>query len=296
MIAAKTTAMRSIFPVRRRAITALLGGLAGFGSCLVGFPAQGDNRLTAQYTISMTGVSIGRIVWIVDIGNRFYAASANGKASGVLSVFLSGDGSIAAQGAVTPQRLAPSTYISNITEDEATVHLHMTFDGSGVKELVTNAPARKDRIPVSAADRRGTTDPLSAVLIPAAAPEEALRPASCARTMPIFDGEVRYDLVLTYKRVEQMKVERGYAGPVLVCNIALHPIAGYRSGSMVIKYIAGRKDMELWLAPIGDTAVIAPVRIMIPTLIGTFEIKAERFEASASTPHENVPASANAPK
>ncbi len=271
--------MRSIFPVRHRAIAALLGGLAG-GACLAGVPAQAENRLTAQYTISMTGVSIGRIIWIVDIGEHFYAASASGKASGVLSVFLSGDGSIATQGAMTPQRLSPRTYISNITEDEGTVHLRMTFDGGGVKELVTNARPRKDRVPVSEADRRGTTDPLSAVLIPAATPDDMLRPASCVRTLPIFDGEVRYDLVLTYKRVEQMKVEHGYAGPVLVCGIALHPIAGYRSGSMVIKYIAGRKDMELWLAPIGGSAVIAPVRIMIPTLIGTFEIKADRFEAA----------------
>ncbi|HET9687053.1 MAG TPA: hypothetical protein VFP79_07720, partial [Pseudolabrys sp.] len=34
------------------------------------------------------GVPIGHIAWHVDIGNDFYETSANGKASGVLSVFM----------------------------------------------------------------------------------------------------------------------------------------------------------------------------------------------------------------
>ncbi len=53
--------------------------------------------------------------------------------------------------------------------------------------------------------------------------------------------------------------------------------------------------MELWFAPIGDTGVIAPVRVMIPTMIGTFEIKADRFETVMRQPAEATAPPANAP-
>ena len=36
-------------------------------------------KTEAQYGITMTGVPIGHIAWHVDIGNNFYATSANGK-------------------------------------------------------------------------------------------------------------------------------------------------------------------------------------------------------------------------
>jgi hypothetical protein len=57
--------------------------------------AYAQGRLEAQYGITMTGVPIGHIAWHVDIGNNFYATSANGKASGVLSVLMNGEGSVA---------------------------------------------------------------------------------------------------------------------------------------------------------------------------------------------------------
>jgi hypothetical protein len=90
-------------------------------------------------------------------------------------------------------------------------------------------------------------------------------------------------LVLSYLRRDRLTVKRGYVGPVLVCRLTLQPIAGYRAKSLLIKYVAGRKDMELWFAPLGAAQIMAPVRILMPTMIGTLEIAADRFEV-ASTP------------
>ena len=55
----------------------------------------------------MTGVSIGQIVWLVAIGDQRYTTSANGKASGVLSVLVNGEGSVDTRGNVEDGRLAP---------------------------------------------------------------------------------------------------------------------------------------------------------------------------------------------
>ncbi len=93
--------------------------------------------------------------------------------------------------------------------------------------------------------------------------------------------------------MDKVALDRGYTGPILVCGVVLQPIAGYRADSMIVKYVAGRRNMELWFAPIAGTSVIAPLRVLMPTLIGTLRIQADQFEATASavtpTPVETAP-------
>jgi hypothetical protein len=44
--------------------------------------------------------------------------------------------------------------------------------------------------------------------------------------------------------------------------------------------------MELWFAPVAGAPVMAPIRVVMPTLLGTLEIAADQFDVSsaAATP------------
>jgi hypothetical protein len=182
------------------------------------------------------------------------------------------------------RRLDPSNFTSNITDDDGAISLRMTFAGGTVKETITpEPPPRPGRLPVSEADRHGAIDPLSAVLLPERPGADALSPPACDRLLPIYDGRRRYDLALFYNRMEKFDAH-GYSGPALVCGVVLRPIAGYVADSLLVKYVAGKRDMELWFAPIAGTAVIAPVRVVMPTVIGTLKIDADQFESQAATP------------
>jgi len=139
-------------------------------------------------------------------------------------------------------------------------------------------------VPITEADRSGIADPLSAVLMPAQLGGGTMAASDCNRTLKIFDGRRRYNLALSYNRMDNVKIEHGYSGPVLVCGVVLQPIAGYRADSMIVKYVAGRSNMELWFAPIAGTSVEAPIRVLMPTLIGTLKIQADQFEAAAAPP------------
>ena len=248
-------------------------------------PARAQGKVAAHYSISMTGVKFGEIVWLIDIGDTLYTTTASGKASGVLSKLVNGEGSVTAQGNIAPDRLNPSSYTSTITDDDGAIKLQMTFaDGVATETITPQPPVYADRLPVSDADRRGTADPLSAVLIPTKLGGSTMAASDCNRTLKIFDGRRRYDLVLSYDRMDKIEIEHGYSGPILVCSIVLHPIAGYRADSMMVKYVAGRRNMELWFAPIAGTSIIAPVRVLMPTLIGTLRIQADQFEAAVSPP------------
>ena len=247
--------------------------------------AHAQGKVNAHYTISMTGVIIGEITWRIDIGAALYSMSASGKASGVLSMLMNGEGSVAAQGSIAADRLNPSSYKSTITDDDGTITLQMTFaDGIATEQITPQPPEHSDRVPITDNDRRGVTDPLSAVLLPTTLGGGVLAASDCSRTLKIYDGRRRYNLALSHGRLDKVTVEHGYSGPILVCEVVLQPIAGYRADSMIVKYVAGRRNMELWFAPIAGTSIMAPVRVLMPTLIGTLKIQADQFEAIAVAP------------
>jgi len=270
--------MTAIIALCRRAAAIVLRALVCPMLAAFAHSAQAQTRLTARYTISMTSVSVGKIAWLVTIGDQRYTTSANGKASGVLSVLVSGEGSVDARGIMVDGRPTPRNFTAKISDDEGDSELRMNFDDGVVKELVAQAPPHTaDRVSVTEAHRRGVADPLSAVLIPAG--DGPFAAANCNRVLSIFDGRRRFDLALSFKRIDKVAIERSYSGQVLVCGVVLQPIAGYRVDSMLVKYVGGRRDMELWFAPVAGSQIIAPIRVLMPTLVGTLEIDADQFDA-----------------
>ncbi len=244
-----------------------------------------EARIAVYYSISMIGVPIGRITWAIDLGAQSYQATASGKASRAVGIFLSGEGRVATQGVFDADRAAPAFFSSNLIDDGDTTGLRMTFESGNVKALrIDDPPNKANRIPVGDEHMRNITDPLSAMLIPAALESPPMSPGQCNRTLPIFDGQRRYDLVLTYKRMDRLKLERGYNGPALVCAVVLHPIAGYRPDSSLVKYVGGRPGLEIWFMPIEGTPVVIPGLLKMPTGVGTLEIEAERLDRAAARP------------
>ena len=274
----------SFVPYRGTAANRILGALFHTIMSVSCISAYAQGRLEAQYGITMTGVPIGHIAWHVDIGDDVYVTSANGKASGVLSLLINGEGSIATSGRIVNGQMTPTKFTSNIIDEFGKTELQVTFAAGVAERSIIQEPAKKHKLlPVNDDDRRGVTDPLSALLIPTNTRAGVLESANCHRVLLIFDGQRRYNLVLAYRRLEKVNIERGYSGPVLVCGAILQPIGGYRADSMVVKYIAGRRDIELWFAPIAGTSIMAPIGVLIPTLIGALRIGAEEFKAVAAS-------------
>ena len=88
-------------------------------------------------------------------------------------------------------------------------------------------PVDADRIVVTDAHRRGVCDPMTASLVRVSGTGDPCcrrTPATAARA--VFDGRMRYELKLDFKRMETVKAEKGYHGPVVVC--ALYFVPGRR--------------------------------------------------------------------
>jgi Protein of unknown function (DUF3108) len=257
----------------RRALIAAAGVLLSAAAARAGEPVN----LEAHFDIIMTHVRVGELTWAIYFADGAYLASASGKASGVFSVLVKGEGAVTTHGSVTEGRLLPQSSRSEVSDEDGSYHVTLDFDAQGalVKVIDKGAPPPESRVRVTKNLLQGVADPLSAMLIPFG--DNAFAPANCDRTLRIFDGRRRYNLALSYKRLDKVKMKRGYAGKALVCNVVLRPIAGYKVDSLLVRYLAGKDDLEMWFAPIAGVAVMAPVRALMPTMIGTMDIRADEF-------------------
>jgi hypothetical protein len=271
-----------------------LVGLAVAALCLLGGGAGAQGRLDARYIATLAGVQIGKGAWIIEIGEDQFTAAVSGMTTGLLRVFATGEGNGASRGTVRGDNLVPTTYVSTVTNDKRVEELRIVLSAGTVKDLVIDPPVipNPDRIPLTDAHRRGVTDPVSAGLVRVAGNGDPVSPEACRRTIPIFDGRMRFDLQLSFKRIEKVQAQKGYQGPVAVCAVQFVPLAGYVPQRAAIKYLMAEQDMEIWLAPISGTRIVVPYRMSLQTPLGQGVLEATQFIATASP--RSTPATAAA--
>jgi len=246
-------------------------------------PALAQGRLDARYSVSLAGMPVGKGAWVIDIAENQFTAAASGATAGLLRVFASGQGSGASRGFIVGGNPVPASFAASITSDKKTEEIRMTLGAGDVKEFAISPepPVDPDRVPVTEAHTHGVSDPMTGSLLRVPGTGNPLSPQACQRTTPIFDGRMRYNLQFAYKRMEQVKADKGYEGPVVVCAVYFVPVAGYVPHRASIKYLASQRDMEVWLAPVGATRVLVPYRISIPTPVGVGVMQATQFVSVA---------------
>ena len=252
--------------------------------CLAGGSARAQGKLDARYTASLAGVQIGKGAWVVEIGDDQFTAAASGMTTGLLRVFATGQGSGASRGTVRGDNLAPTAFVSTVNNDKRVEELRIVLSAGTVKDLVVDPPnaPNPDRVPLTDAHRHGVIDPMSAGLIRVPGNGDPVSPEACRRTIPVFDGRMRFDLQLSFKRIEKVQAQKGYQGPVAVCGVQFMPLAGHVPDRPAIKYLVAQRDMEIWLAPIAGTRIVVPYRISLQTPLGLGVLEATQFITAAA--------------
>lgn len=263
----------------RRAMRCAAGGLLALTVLGTG-AASAQGKLEARYEVTLAGLEIGTGSWTIDVADTHYLAAASGTTAGLMRVFTGGQGTTAARGTLNGNGVPLSTiYAATITTRDKSDEVRLTINHGDVKDARVEPPRDDDpeRIPITPLHERGVLDPMTASLLRAPPGGDMMVPETCQRTLAIYDGRLRYDLKLAYKRIEQVKIDKGYAGPALVCSVNFTPIAGYIPSRYAIKYIAKLKDMEVWFAPISGTRILVPIRAEGPSPVGSVVLKATQF-------------------
>lgn len=247
-------------------------------------PVMAQGRLDAQYEASLAGILVGRGAWRIDITEDQYAAAAQGGSSGIMKAFSGGSGSGSAAGKVVNGQLQPSGYTATTSTSRKSETIRITLAGGVIKDssITPEPPPDNDRIPITEAHRRGVVDPMTGSMMRVSGTGDLMSAEVCRTATAIFDGRMRYDLKFDFKRIENVKAEKGYRGPALVCAVYFTPISGYIADRAAIKYLMAQRDMEVWLVPIPGTRVLVPFKMKIPTPLGNAVLEATQFVAAAT--------------
>jgi hypothetical protein len=242
------------------------------------FPAQG--QVVATYDVALAGFSLGQF----ELKVRFQGPSYQMKGGGRFSLFLGRTHK--SQGKVTSTRRLRSagpesasfvvSYEGGGKEEERRI----SFNGGDVSDVTIVPPKKpsKRRVPVTQQQLEDVIDPLSAAFFHMRAGNSA-----CSDTMPVFDGRLRFDIVLAPKRVDELPSEapRSLSGPMQVCAVKFVPVSGHRPDNPVIQYLSKTDRIEARLVRLPETDLYVPYWIGVPTIIGSAAVTLTAIEVNA---------------
>ena len=247
-------------------------------------PAEAGSTLEARYTASFSGVSIGQGALVVEVNEEGYSAAGSAMVAGLLQMVTGGKGTAAARGQFVDGRVIPISYSGSSESKEKSQEVRLSGAAGTINEVVISPkrPQRSGRVPLTDEHRKDVVDPMSAAIMPVAGNGDVTGPDACNRTLPIFDGEYRYDLVFSFERNDRAKDVKGYSGPLAVCRVTYQPVAGHRAGRRQEKELSENRNVFVWLAPIADTRIVLPLRVSFESKVGTFVVQATHFTSKAN--------------
>jgi len=262
---------------RRSECLMLFAGLAVACAAPAAAADAHDSELKAKYRISFLGFDLARANLITKIEKGLYAARVGYRTTGIVKVFAAATGDISAAGTIDAAHLIPTEFHQATKENakESSVTMALAQGSVITNDATPPAPPDPDRVPVKDEHRRNVFDPLSAMLIPLGKGKDPLASA-CNRTIPVFDGWTRFDIALSFK--EMKTLDKGpFKGQAAVCSVRWVPVAGHIPTRKGTKFMMDNKDIEVTLAPIGDSGYVAPLHIGIQTLHGHVDVDAIEF-------------------
>lgn len=248
-----------------------------FGFALATAPAAAE-VVNARYSVSLIGLRIGEASARGAIERSAYRVELSARLTGIASWLAHLKMALTSSGEIRRGLVLPMTYATTAATSQQTRTVRMSLNAGTVKAVEISPPFEDwdGRVPVTAANKRNVLDPTSALIMAVPAGEPLVGPAACNRTLPIYDGVVRFDVTMSYAGTRNVSA-KGYSGPVSVCNVRYTPIAGHRYDSRATRFMAENHEIQVWLAPVQPAHVVVPFHIAMRTLAGMAEIDAVEF-------------------
>src|SRR5262245_21136128 len=243
------------------------------GDALAEDAGRATTRVTANYGVYWAGLHFGDVRLVIAVRNADYEMKGDGKSSVMGGLIYEWSGGTTSAGKLGKSGPQPSLYTLSYSGGDKHGNVRISFSGGAVSDVSTLPQKRHNpkNIPVTTEQLHGVLDPMTGAFL-------RLRPnlsegdlRICDETIPVFDGKLRFNVVLEPKR--QARVEgknpESYSGLAAVCGVKFVPISGFRPDNRAIRYMSSHSDaIEAWLVPVSDTSLFVPYRISIPTAFG----------------------------
>lgn len=274
-----------VFPVASRAAKSIVfaAALVGAAGSFSSFAAAADRgagqwpaQVRADYAITFNGFDIGDFRLKSTVADGRYVVEGDAKLSALLGAFT-WRGITRSSGRLTSGAPRPEGYVFNFKSNAKNGMIGMSFGKSGVKTvtMVPQIPVGAGEVPLQPQHLRHVFDPLSAVMQVA----RGVRGKPCAAKIPVFDGKQRFDLELSYRRIETMPRWKtgGRLVRIHVCGVRYRPVAGF-APNQATRAMAKSRGIELAMRRVPGTKLFIPHQITIPTLAGSVVLAAKKID------------------
>ena len=267
------------------AVAVLTCGLSGSPSGEAAFAGNSlgaANRILAVYRVDLAGFNLGDFRLTTVFSGDGYEMRGEGRFSILEGLLYDWRGTTASKGKVIGARPEPAMYALNYQGGNKSGQLRISFesgDVTGVQQVPRKRP-NPHVIPITKEQLEGVFDPMTAAFLYVRSDNPNGDPKVCDQTIPVFDGEARFDIVLTPKRTVKLQKDAstGYSGFAAVCRVKFIPISGYRPDNPGIKLMSETSEIEAWLVSLPGTGMYVPYRIVLPTMVGYGSATSTSFE------------------
>jgi hypothetical protein len=236
--------------------------------------------VAAKYRLSFGGFDVGSYRFQSQSDGKTYAATGNAEVSALFGAYT-WKGNLESRGTVDASAPHPATYKINYKTKKKSVSIALGFDAKGVKsvDMVPPKEPHPDSVQIKPDDLKNVFDPMSSIL----AMTHATGSDPCSRTIPIFDGKARFNLVMSAKGEQRIKEDKPSGQPtqLKVCKVKYVPVSGHRPKDFAKPWV-DYSGIEIALRPVPAANAFVPYRISIPTTIGAAVMSAESVNITSS--------------
>jgi hypothetical protein len=254
-----------------------IGVLAGV-LLLVGGASRAENagaasRLQATYEMSLGVFDLGDFRLTANFDGARYTMQANAKFELLKGLLFRGGGTTRSAGVLTDKGPKPSVFEVSYKGGDKEEERFMRFANGAVSDF-SIVPAKRPNphnVPLNEKQLVNVLDPLSAAFLSIHSDLPPGDPALCRRTVRVFDGQQRFDIVLSPKRTDKLLdgAPSDIPESVAVCRVKYVPVSGYRPDNAGVQFMTKTDDVEVWLASVPQERLFLPYRIVVPTAMGS---------------------------
>lgn len=192
-----------------------------------------NEERNAQYEFFIGRIRIADINVGAVFDSQSYAASSSVATRGILELLVKGRAESTVQGIRDPYgRLAPNLFFSDYSTRSIDQTMTIGYQGSAPASIEYVPPSPPEAHAAPAMQRFGTLDPLTAGVIAALPPVGS---ELCNRTIPVFDGTRRFDLIFLPpdpERFDRQAKPPQSNQPLVRCLGVYERIAGFEAETM----------------------------------------------------------------
>jgi hypothetical protein len=224
-------------------------------------PARAADTIALRFEVfGLAGLHVLTLKSNIDEDAKRYAINVDYATSGVAGVFVDIKTRAQVRGRLSPTATQPETFRKDTTRSGTDRHNKVDYRPDGTLEGGTTPPLPA---PVPAAATRGTVDNLTAYFM---LERQLARTGSCALSVPVFDGQYRYDLYFSDAGTKALPAAGGqkFEGATTACRMMRRNVA---TGSDA-EQDEGAKQGTIWYAKLTSAELMVPVRMELETQIG----------------------------